>query len=246
VEASDPPDPPRWAKLVKTVIGAGQTLFGFLVMGLIAYLVIAVAIDLISGSDSHSTPPTLSRTDAEAAVKRYYGALDHFQYGRAWSFLGQPQQTADVGFGIWSRSLKRNYEMNLTSLTISPRSRTTATAVVSYKRLDYDACNNKVWQTYTGTWTVSLAQGQPVLQGEDVRKVAGPDPVTVYADCQTHLPPPPTQPVAAASSDSGFCSTHSCIPSFDEGNGYIVQCADGEWSHSGGLSGACSYHGGER
>jgi hypothetical protein len=24
-----------------------------------------------------------------------------------------------------------------------------------------------------------------------------------------------------------------------------VQCTDGEWSHSGGLSGACSDHGGE-
>ena len=45
---------------------------------------------------------------------------------------------------------------------------------------------------------------------------------------------------------SGFCSAHHCIPSFGEGNGYIVQCLDGEWSHSGGLQGACSYHGGER
>jgi hypothetical protein len=42
-----------------------------------------------------------------------------------------------------------------------------------------------------------------------------------------------------------FCDTHTCISNFDNGNGYIVQCADGEWSQSGGLSGACSYHGGE-
>ncbi len=45
--------------------------------------------------------------------------------------------------------------------------------------------------------------------------------------------------------DSEFCSTHQCIESFSEGNGYVVQCMDGEWSHSGGLSGACSDHGGE-
>jgi hypothetical protein len=42
-----------------------------------------------------------------------------------------------------------------------------------------------------------------------------------------------------------FCSTHTCIPNFPNGTGYIVQCADGEWSHSGGRSGACSDHGGE-
>jgi hypothetical protein len=46
--------------------------------------------------------------------------------------------------------------------------------------------------------------------------------------------------------DTQFCSTHTCIPNFPNGNGSIVQCADGEWSHAGGLSGACSYHGGER
>jgi hypothetical protein len=47
------------------------------------------------------------------------------------------------------------------------------------------------------------------------------------------------------SRDSEFCNSHSCIENFPNGNGYVVQCADGEWSHSGGLSGACSDHGGE-
>jgi hypothetical protein len=45
--------------------------------------------------------------------------------------------------------------------------------------------------------------------------------------------------------DAQFCATHGCIENFPNGNGYIVQCADGNWSHSGGISGACSDHGGE-
>jgi hypothetical protein len=45
--------------------------------------------------------------------------------------------------------------------------------------------------------------------------------------------------------NADFCSSHDCIESFDEGQGYIVKCEDGEWSHSGGLPGACSWHGGE-
>jgi hypothetical protein len=48
-----------------------------------------------------------------------------------------------------------------------------------------------------------------------------------------------------SSGDGSFCDTHSCIDSFDDGTGYIVECSDGEWSHSGGRQGACSYHGGE-
>jgi hypothetical protein len=50
---------------------------------------------------------------------------------------------------------------------------------------------------------------------------------------------------ASHATDDQFCSTHTCIPSFADGHGTVVQCSDGEWSHSGGLSGACSDHGGE-
>ena len=48
---------------------------------------------------------------------------------------------------------------------------------------------------------------------------------------------------------SSFCNYFNCIPTFygsdDPGDGYIIQCADGTYSQSGGESGACSYHGGE-
>lgn len=57
-----------------------------------------------------------------------------------------------------------------------------------------------------------------------------------------HRPSPP----ASSGSDASFCATHSCITSFADGKGSIVQCADGEWSHSGGLSGVCSRHGGPK
>lgn len=70
----------------------------------------------------------------------------------------------------------------------------------------------------------------------------------VVNDAQPALPatPAPSAAPQSAPTDSGsFCDTHACIANFDEGNGYIVQCADGMWSQSGGLSGACSYHGGE-
>lgn len=45
--------------------------------------------------------------------------------------------------------------------------------------------------------------------------------------------------------DTQFCESHTCIGNFSNGNGAVVECNDGEWSHSGGLSGACSHHGGE-
>jgi hypothetical protein len=46
--------------------------------------------------------------------------------------------------------------------------------------------------------------------------------------------------------DSTFCSSHECIPNFPNGHGTVVECSDSTWSHSGGVSGACSDHGGEK
>jgi hypothetical protein len=50
--------------------------------------------------------------------------------------------------------------------------------------------------------------------------------------------------VAPQESDDEFCDDHDCIPNYDEGNGERAMCADGTYSQSGGIQGACSHHGG--
>ncbi|HLG78061.1 MAG TPA: hypothetical protein VFA41_17165 [Ktedonobacteraceae bacterium] len=44
---------------------------------------------------------------------------------------------------------------------------------------------------------------------------------------------------------SAFCDYFPCISSFWNGQGYVVECQDGDYSLSGGVQGACSHHGGE-
>ena len=45
---------------------------------------------------------------------------------------------------------------------------------------------------------------------------------------------------------SNFCDYFNCITSFWQStNGYVDECNDGMYSHSGGVQGACSRHGGE-
>ena len=55
--------------------------------------------------------------------------------------------------------------------------------------------------------------------------------------------------VAGCGGSNNGCAGHPCIGDWQreqaEG-GAVVQCADGAWSHAGGLSGACSHHGGEQ
>lgn len=43
-----------------------------------------------------------------------------------------------------------------------------------------------------------------------------------------------------------ICSYLSCIDNFWNGQGYVIQCQDGMFSKSGGRSGSCSYHSGNR
>lgn len=43
-----------------------------------------------------------------------------------------------------------------------------------------------------------------------------------------------------------LCDYLNCISSFwSSTNGYVIQCADGEFSHSGGVQGSCSQQGGD-
>jgi hypothetical protein len=50
---------------------------------------------------------------------------------------------------------------------------------------------------------------------------------------------------SSRTTDAQFCSEHECIGSFTKERGTIVECSDGSYSHAGGVSGACSHHGGE-
>ena len=43
-----------------------------------------------------------------------------------------------------------------------------------------------------------------------------------------------------------LCSYINCIASFDNGTGYVVECMDGMYSQSGGHTGSCSRHGGDK
>ena len=45
-----------------------------------------------------------------------------------------------------------------------------------------------------------------------------------------------------ANPPANFCDYFSCIASFWNGTGYVMECQDGMYSLSGGHSGSCSYH----
>lgn len=107
--------------------------------------------------------------------------------------------------------------------------------------------------------TATQAPAQQTLANHTLKPTATPTPVQ-------EQPTPteaPTQPPVSTgvngnpwgydfnpgspiySPASGFCAYFSCITSFWSGTGYVVKCADGMYSKSGGHTGSCSRHGGD-
>ncbi len=116
----------------------------------------------------------------------------------------------------------------------------------------------------------ATASPTPLLTPSPSPKLApSPTPVVVVPPAPrpsphpSPRPPPPPRNLCGAPSNpwnynlcggavitsppSSFCSYFPCIPSFwTNTNGYVELCSDGQYSHSGGVSGSCSHHGGNR
>ncbi|HEV7677504.1 MAG TPA: hypothetical protein VGQ42_02930 [Candidatus Dormibacteraeota bacterium] len=119
------------------------------------------------------------------------------------------------------------------------------------------------------TATATPAPTEPPTPAPTVPPTPAPTPLPTPKPTAPPPPPPPPPPATPvqqlcgapsnpwgynfcggttiASPPANFCGYFNCIPSFwKQTNGYVAQCNDGLFSHSGGRSGACSSHGGEQ
>lgn len=111
----------------------------------------------------------------------------------------------------------------------------------------------------TGTTSSTTSTAPPAAP------TAAPTPVPTPAPTPVPTEAPSAAPVASAcgapqnpwgytfcsgstisNPPTAFCSYFSCISNFWNGRGYVEQCKDGMFSKSGGISGSCSYHGGNQ
>lgn len=79
----------------------------------------------------------------------------------------------------------------------------------------------------------------PVIQRPDVKDPGDgspPNPWGYNITSGSYIYKPP----------ANFCFYYKCIKSFWDGDGYVVKCADDQYSKSGGKTGVCSQHGGDK
>lgn len=128
---------------------------------------------------------------------------------------------------------------------------------------------------FTGSGTPTQTTGQKSGTGGSTQPVAIANtlaptntPIPTPKPTSTPKPKPTATPAPACNTDGAppnpwcfsfqntgkliynppgnFCAYFNCIKSFwTSTNGYVDECRDGTYSHSGGVRGACSDHGGE-
>ena len=185
---------------------------------------------------------TALQTVLSPSVTRYgagTGGCDH-STGRP-AVLADYQAQFSSGTGTY-----RLIHITPQAVTVNADARTAAISLeyhiapVSRGRVNFKLANTPAgWKITDITATCRPAQAPenpPTTAATSISSTAtvAPTPAAVEAVGST-----------SHAGDAQFCSTHMCIPNFPNGNGTVVQCEDGEYSHSGGLQGACSDHGGE-
>jgi hypothetical protein len=184
--------------------------------------------------------------DAVTEVETFYREVTRRDFAAAWAMLPASVQAEAGSLGEWKQGYRWSIHtlVNDASLTsITPDKRHVQVAVDLESR-DIDACTAKgVDQTFSGTWSFSLAHHEWVADSLSIQKTGGATPHLKFADCRSYRPP--------SGGGGGYHSSYtpSYTPSnagedLGPGNGYTVTCADGSISHSGGIQGACSWHGG--
>lgn len=94
--------------------------------------------------------------------------------------------------------------------------------------------------TETPTPTQAPVQSQPEQQQQPVQQQ--PATTGVYGNPWGYDFNPGSK---IYNPNSGFCSYFSCVTTFwKDTSGYVIECGNGDFSHSGGISGACSRDGG--
>ena len=102
-------------------------------------------------------------------------------------------------------------------------------AVVRFSAASIDRYTSANARAYAGSHDLGPASTQSISARETAPSDPGPAVVS----------PSPT----AGTGTDDFCTTHDCIPNYPNGTS-TVRCSDGSFSHSGGIQGACSHHGG--
>jgi hypothetical protein len=143
---------------------------------------------------------------------------------------------------VWSPAVQHTFSTHCSRAAGIVTCRTADRGVVKFPQSAVDAYDEQQAAAFASTHDVGDSARTPSAPSTSVAD--GPDYGSADDDSDSVADSPDYGSADDDSDSSSFCDTHDCIPNYPNGNGSTVQCADGSYSHSGGIQGACSHHGG--
>jgi hypothetical protein len=166
------------------------------------------------------------RRKIKLAVRRYYSDLSVKDYDSAWNRLSPSMKERIGSYRQWRRGYKYTDSTKVEHISLHKVSYKAATADLTLRSRDTDACGTRVTQTFEGTWSLRFQYPNWVARDISMSKTSGDEPVTDPSNCPDSAPtaPPPSTPAPPTPPDNGSSAdTPSRGPSGADGT---YNCAD--------------------
>jgi hypothetical protein len=200
-----------------------------------------------AGATRDTVTPTVPDTaalevSATQFLRNYYLDLEVQDFHGAWRRLGADVRATFGGYEAWQAGFEHTISQRATDIDAIVTG-SSASVALTLHATDIDACADSVRQRFAQTWTLTRIDGRWQATGVTARKVSGQTPAQSIGECEAEDIPLPRPSYPDYDTDDD-CPYLRCTEDFENGRGSVVRCADGTWSSSGGIQGACSHHGG--
>jgi hypothetical protein len=173
-----------------------------------------------SGSVSRSAQKPRVHRSATATVQSYYRAINGFRFSDAWRLLAPSLQNELGGLAAWRDGYRTTVATHASHVELVEQFPGASLVAFDLRSEDIDECGSSVRQDFTGTWTLSSANGRFRATKFDVEKVSGGTPVFDPAECETSEPEP--EPVESEEPSACDPNYTGCVPV----TGYDVNCPE--------------------
>jgi hypothetical protein len=194
------------------------------------------------GTELASPSTEALNASAEQLVRNYYSDLDIRNFSAAWVRLTIEARATMGPYDTWRKGYENTLSNEPSNVDATLNGDGGATVTFTLRSTDLDECGEHVRGRFAATWNLTRTQNRWRVARANAMRVTGGHPANDPADCSS-LPDDGQNRAGQEAPDVDPCIT-SCDSGGPRGNGYTVVCADGEISHSGGIQGACSHHGG--
>jgi hypothetical protein len=166
------------------------------------------------------------RSRVNHVIRSYYADLNDQRFDAAWNRLTPTVQVKFGGFDSWSSGYANTLSTRVTNLEVDGATAHRASADVSIRSTDRDACGDKVHQKFDGSWRLKRTAGRWRATKIRLHRVDGSTPTNDAANCDDQDTTPTSPTDGCDPSYEGACldasaSDYDCEGGSGDGPKYV-------------------------